>query len=345
MNANHARAVARAWVSSEAVRLPGYRGALWHGSILTMPDDAELAPSSDLDIVVVVDDPAAQPPLGKIVREGVLLDVSFVGRDEIRDIDALLANHSLAPTFRSPALLDDPSGALAAITDRVRSAFATRASVERRVASATARLERNLGSLSPDRTFPDNVMAWLFGTGITTHVLLVAGLRNPTVRKRYLATRDLLDDVGMTEVYPELLELLGCRDWTAAEATRHLDALSEAFDVAGEVIRTPVFFANDLSQVARPIAIGGSRELIDAGDHREAVFWIVATWCRCMIVFHNDAPELRERFEPGFRATVAALGIETFDDLQRRGDEVLAYLPRLKAVATSIMDRTPGIVD
>lgn len=343
MNANHARAVARAWVSSEAVRLPGYRGALWHGSILTMPDDAELAPSSDLDIVVVVDDPAAQPPLGKIVREGVLLDVSFVGRDEIRDIDALLANHSLAPTFRSPELLDDPSGALAAITDRVRSAFATRASVERRVASATARLERNLGSLSPDRTFPDNVMAWLFGTGITTHVLLVAGLRNPTVRKRYLAAGELLDDVGMPEVYPWLLDLLGCRHWTPAMTAGHLDALEDAFDAAGEAIQTPVFFANDLGAASRPVAIGGSRELIEAGDHREAVFWIVATWARCMTVFHNDAPALASRFDPGFRAVVADLGIADLDDLRQRADEVIDSLPRLKRVASAIMDATPEI--
>ena len=79
MKASQARAVAREWVEIEAGRLPGFRGALWHGSILSLPDDAELPPSSDIDIVVVVDDPAGQPSLGKIVRGDVLLDVSFVG--------------------------------------------------------------------------------------------------------------------------------------------------------------------------------------------------------------------------------------------------------------------------
>src|SRR5690606_41025743 len=106
---------------------------------------------------------------------------------------------------------------------------------------------------------------------------------------------------------------------------------------------TPVFFANDLSPTARPIAIGGSRELIEAGDHREAVFWIVATWCRCMIVFHNDAPALAAQFEPGFRATVADLGVADLDDLRRRAGEVIAGLPRLKLVAAAIMDATPEI--
>jgi hypothetical protein len=343
MRADRARAVARCWVDSEAGQLPGYRGALWHGSILTMPDAAELSPSSDLDIVVVVDDPAALPPAGKVIRDGVLLDVSYVGWDAVRDSERLLANHSLAPTFRSPELLADPTGALATIATRVRSGFATRASVQRRCDSAVNRLERNLASLSPERPFHDNVTAWLFGTGITTHVLLVAGMRNPTVRKRYLAVRELLDDVAMPDVYPWLLDQLGCRDWTPAMTTGHLDMLADAFDAAGEAIRTPVFFANDLGAAARQVAIGGSRELIEAGDHREAVFWIVATWARCMTVFHNDAPALARRFEPGFAATLGDLGIADLDDLHRRADEVVAGLPRLMTVAGAIMDRASGI--
>jgi hypothetical protein len=343
MLAEQARTIGRDWVASEAARLPGFRGALWHGSILTMPGDEELPASSDIDIVLVVDDPAAQPALGKIVRDGVLLDVSFVGREETRDPEALLADHSLAPTFRAPELLADPDGGLAEITGRVGRDFARRGWVERRCASAVARIERNMVSLDPVRPFPANVMAWLFGTGVTTHVLLVAGLRNPTVRKRYLAVRELLDEVGMPEVYGELLDLLGCRDWTPAMATRHLDALAGAFDAAGEAIRTPVPFANDLSPAARAIAIDGSRELIEAGHHRAAVFWIVATWTRCMTVFHTDAPALENRFGPGFRATVADLGIASDADLRRRADEVIARLPRLTAIAGAIMDATPEI--
>jgi hypothetical protein len=343
MRAEQARSIARTWVAEQAGRLPGYRGALWHGSILTLSEDAHLPPSSDIDIVIVVDDPAAQPTLGKIVEGGVLLDVSFVGWDEVRDPATLLANHSLAPTFRSPEVLADPTGDLAAITARVDAEFVARASVELRCASAMSRIERNLASISEARPFHENVMAWLFGTGITTHVLLVAGLRNPTVRKRYLAVREMLDEVGMPEVYPELLELLGCAGWTRVTAERHLDALEVAFDAAGDVIRTPVFFANDLSPASRPIAIGGSRELIEAGDHREAVFWIVATWARCMTVFENDAPELKARFEPGFRAAVADLGIDGYDDLIRRAGDVLAYLPRLKTVAEAVMDTTSEI--
>ena len=70
---------------------------------------------------------------------------------------------------------------------------------------------------------------------------------------------------------------------------------------------------------------------------------IVATWARCMTVFHNDAQALGAGFDPGFRATVADLGITDLDDLRRRAGEVIAGLPRLKRVAAAIMDATPEI--
>jgi hypothetical protein len=62
------------------------------------------------------------------------------------------------------------------------------------------------------------VTAWLFATGVTTHVLLVAGLKNPTVRQRYVATRELLADYGRVDFYETLLELLGCAQMSRARA-------------------------------------------------------------------------------------------------------------------------------
>src|SRR5699024_4917731 len=102
-------------------------------------------------IVIVVDDPAAQPELGKIVRAGVLLDVSFIAWDDVRDPSRLLADHTLAPTFRAPDILADPTGALDRIQREVAAGFARREWVERRCTSAIERLLRNLGSLDAER--------------------------------------------------------------------------------------------------------------------------------------------------------------------------------------------------
>lgn len=331
------------WVEDDATRIPAFRGALWHGSILTLPDDAELAASSDIDIVLVIDDPGGAPKLGKIDRDGVLLDVSFIAWEEIRSPEVVLADHSLAPTLRNPQILADPTGSVAQVQRQVGARFADRQWVERRCEAARGRIILYLGSLAPSRPFPENVTSWLFGTGVTTHVLLVASLRNPTVRKRYLAVRDLLAQHDRLDIYEWLLSLLGCRDMTPDQASTHLDALGAAYDAAAEAMRSPFPFAGDIGPRTRPIAIGGSRELIDAGDHREAVFWIAATWARVMTVFHHDAPELTARYDPAFRAMLADLGVVSFDDLQRRAAEVVNSLPRLMSVAAAIMDATPEI--
>jgi hypothetical protein len=131
-----------------------------------------------------------------------------------------------------------------------------------------------------------------------------------------------------------------------AQVEQHLAALTDAFDAAKAVIRTPFPFASDISDQARPIAIGGSRELVERGDHREAIFWIVATYSRCQKVLYHDAPvELQQRFRPGYRQLLGDLGITSPAGLQHRGAQVRGYLPRLWAVTEAILAASPGIED
>jgi hypothetical protein len=170
--------------------------------------------------------------------------------------------------------------------------------------------------------YPQQVMSWLFGAGVTTHVLLVAALANPTVRLRYLAVRQHVS----AEVYQELLAVLGCAGMTAQRVRHHLDAMTRAFDAAARVGQTPFFFSGDISPAARHIAVDGSAALIDAGDHREAVFWIVATFARCLTILAADAPALYEEHVGGLREVVDELGGL---DTQR----VLDFLPRLRDLA------------
>jgi hypothetical protein len=129
-----------------------------------------------------------------------------------------------------------------------------------------------------------------------------------------------------------------------ARAEEHLVALAAAFDAAKAVISTPFFFAADISDQARPVAIDGSRELIARGDHREAIFWMAATYSRCAKVLHQDAPpEMREAYTPGYRRLLADLGIVSFADLQRRGEGVKEALPQVWGVAETIMAANPAI--
>ncbi len=126
----------------------------------------------------------------------------------------------------------------------------------------------------------------------------------------------------------------------------HLAALTDVFDVAKTMVKTPFFFASDISDIARPIAIDGSLKLIERGYHREAIFWIVATYSRCQKVLYHDAPmEIRDRFNPCYQRLLGDLGISSFSDLQQRNEQVKALLPRVWEEAEAIMAANPEIED
>ena len=78
--------------------------------------------------------------------------------------------------------------------------------------------------------------------------------------------------------------------------------------------------------------------LIERGHHRDAVFWMAATYSRCQWVLHHDAPtDVQEGYDPGYRHLLADLGITSYADMLRRGEQVREFLPRLWDVAEGIM--------
>jgi hypothetical protein len=335
ITAGAARKIASGWVAVEGSRTPGYVGAFLHGSINWLPDDADLPATSDLDVMLVLaaDDPAQKP--GKFRYKGVLLEVSWLPLSEVASADQVLGNAHLAGSFHRASVLADPTGHLTTLQRDVARHYADEVWVLRRCADVEAKMRRPFPP--PDAPFPDQVNAWLFPTGLTTHLLLVAGLRNPTVRRRYEAVRDLLAEHGRLDVYAGLLEDLGVAGMTSQRAATHLDTLEAAFRDAAQAIRSPFFFAADLSEAGYPVAIGGSRELIARGDHREAMFWLAATAVRCQQVFIQDAPHLLPRHAPGFLALLADLGVRDRNELMARKAAMLAELPERWGVAREII--------
>jgi hypothetical protein len=129
----------------------------------------------------------------------------------------------------------------------------------------------------------------------------------------------------------------------AEEVQHHLRSLASAFDAAKTAIKSPFFFATDISDQARHLAMAGSQELIAQGNHREAVFWIGATYCRCMSIFNKDAPELYVRYYPGFQHLFSDLGVTSTADLQRKSKQIKAFLPAIGDVAQAILAANPQI--
>lgn len=336
-----ARATARAWVAEHAAHDTGFQGAFFTGSAAALPEDHELPASSDVDIAVVVAAPTPPAKLGKFAHGGVLLEVTYRAWAEIASVATVAGSYTLAPSFRNDQLIADPTGHLTRLREAIAPRFHQLAAIRLRAEDAIRELDSRLSASDPTAAWHDQVTAWMFPASIPTHVVLVAGLRNPTVRLRYLAARTVLRDHDQDALYLTLLRLLGCADCDPGTVQRHLDQLAVTFDQAAAVSRSRFPFSSDITGAARPIAIAGSQELVDGGDHREAVFWIVATFARCQQILAADAPAtLQHDAELRFRAAVTdLLGVRDTADLLARSRAVRGLLPALRASAAAIAGR------
>ncbi len=329
----------------EASRTPGFDGAFLHGSLNWLAADALLPATSDVDVMVVTASSPPQDRLGKFIYRDVLLEASHLPRERLQSPAQVLSDYHLAGSFRAPDIIADPTGHLTRLGAVVSRGFARREWVRRRCADVRDKAQRDLRSVSRDRLPPDQALAWLFGAGKAAHVLLVAGLQNPTVRRRYVAVRELLRDTGHPDFYERLLAMVGCAGINREQAEQHLAALTDVFDATSTLIKSPLPFAADLSAAARPIAIDGSRDLIAAGDHREAMFWIAVTFSRCMVALHHDAPAQQDRFTPAYQRLLADLGVATPDALQARVCRAEGLLPQVWDVAEAILTANPAVED
>jgi hypothetical protein len=346
MNVKQAREVARQWVIEKVSGIPGFCGAYTAGSMNWVRDDADLATTSDFDIIVVVADPNRAGKRGKFVYRDTLLEVSYLSNDQLCSSDLVLGDYHLAPSLRTTSIILDPSGHLTELLAIVCCDYAKRQWVLQRCANARNKILGYLRSINEESTHHDQVIACLFAAGITTHVLLVAGLRNPTVRARYMAARELLAEYGHLEFHDALLGLLGCARISRERVDEHLTALTHIFDAAKEAIKTPFPFASDISHIARPMAIDGSLELIERGYHREAMFWIAVTHSRCHKVLSRDAPEkMKQSFRHNYRDLASDLGMLSFVEIRQRCTQIERVLPRVWEVAEAIMSANRGIED
>ena len=321
-----------------------FRGAYFIGSTVGLPEDSELATGSDIDVALVTSEAAPPPKPGKLLHMGALLEISVRPWHQLSSIDEVMRSYHLAAGLRVDTIIADPVGDLRILQQNVARHFTEEVWVRRRCQDARESVENWLRRIDRSGPWHDQVTAWLFGTGVTTHVLLVAALRNPTIRLRYLAVREVLEEYGRSALCRDLLQLLGCAELAADRVDNHLAALAHTFDAAAAAAKSQFFFSSDITPAARSIAIDGMRDMIRAGNHREAVFWIVATFARCHKILAVDAPQSAQReFAPAFDDVLADLRIFSSDDLIRRADSVVQFLPELWKNAEGIIAANPDI--
>lgn len=346
MKVKQVKDIVHQWVIEKASHLPGFAGAFIAGSTNWMPDDAPLPATSDVDVKIVLSDPNLPISYQKQAYQGLMLDISYMSSDQIQSPDMILGNYYLAYHFTTPNIISDPSGQLTKIQEVVSRDFAQRKWVYQRCDHARNQVLNSLAWLQDSQPFHDQVFSWIYPTSTLNHVLLVAGLQNPTVNRMFAATRDLLTTYHLLPFHETLLTLLGSVDLERAQVQNHLAATVEVLNVAKEMIKTPFFGSSNISDDGRSVAIESNRSLIERGCHREAVFGIIITHTRCQKALYNDAPAtLQEQFKPAYHQLMSDLGIPSLAALQERHARVKDYLPRVWKVAETILAAHPDIKD
>jgi hypothetical protein len=269
-----------------------------------------------------------------------------VRNDQLQSPEQVLGDYHLAPSFRTAKIMFDPLGHLSPLLAAVSRDYNKRRWVRRRTIDARDKILIHLRSIDEAAALPDQVIACLFAAGVTTHVLLAAGLRNPTIRARHVAVRELLADFGYLEFHERLLGLLGSATISRERVSRHLATLTEIFDVAKRAVSTPFSFVTDISDSARPIAIDGGFDLIRHGYHREAMFWVGVTHSRCQKVLSSDAPgDLTRSFKDSYQELAGDLGVPAFAEIKRRCAEIERMVPGVCELAERIMAANDEIGD
>lgn len=339
MLAHHARYIATDWLSANAAGMPGFAGAFLSGSVAWMQPDAPVRRGSDIDIFVVIEGSDLPSRSGKLCWKGAVLEINYLNLETISNVKAVLADYHLASAFRCDGLLADPTGKITVLRHEIGREFAKACWVRQRCSQARDRArERVLGFRGAD-ALHDRVTTLFFGAGLCPHMILVADLANPTIRRRYIASGSVLKRYHRLDLHEQLLSTLGSLNWSRQMAQNHLADVAAGFDLACSVLRSPYKFASDMSLAARPVAIDGSLEMIQSGFHREAAFWLIAIMSRSRAVIAMDgSADQITCIDKVYWRLLHALGIENEQVMDMRADQAFADITACWDLCCELID-------
>ncbi len=300
--------IVRQWVEREASLLPGFAGAYLWGGITALPQDAPFPLYRDVDVALVMSEGARDENL-EVLYRGVMLEVNLQALDEHRDPEAVLADPSRGPNMATTQILADPTGRLVPLQQAVAADYHRRHWVRARCEAEKRSVEKHLAALRQAATPAERLDAvWLLLNDLSG-LLAVAQLKRPTTRRTLTLLADLLREQGRSDLHEEALALFGSDRMSREAVQASLDQSAIVFDRSVEVYQTPTPYGFTIRPHLRPYLTGATQEMIDEGNHREAMFWLVALASESYLVLQIDAlDEEKPLFAAQQRALYETLG-------------------------------------
>ncbi|NJN84860.1 MAG: hypothetical protein HC802_22950 [Caldilineaceae bacterium] len=118
-----------------------------------------------------------------------------------------------------------------------------------------------------------------------------------------------------------------------------------AFDLALEVKQNPSPLDFKLHRHLRPYFVEASQEMIDEGNHREAMFWIMGAYAIAHNAISIDAPpEEQAIHQARWSAILDEMGLDTPESSEVRQRQAQEFSGRISALADTIVASNPDIV-
>ncbi len=300
MKVGEAREIGREWVREHLHEMPELWGVMFNGSTVWMPEDAELGPYSDVDIAhIQKNDSDKGMRVRKIPYQGVVLETGTCSGSFLETPEAALTDFLVSISLLGPSIIYDPLGKLAEVQKVVVESYAKPEWAWRRCQKlATEIRTTHIPWLTSPEHPEDRVIALAWVVAEPQFIPLIACVKPLTTRKIGVLFTEMMSTLGRQDLGELRFELLGSARMSKSEVEALLSEATPAYDRAVAVWRTPTLCDNDLWSVARTHVIGGARDMIDRGYHREAIFWISYLYWLAHSALRTDA---REEYEAVYR--------------------------------------------
>lgn len=355
MNVLEAKAVAREWVTENAVEWPGMRAAHLVGGITAMDDNAPFPATKDIDLHLIFASDSAMVqqhgPMPNILEaqvSGLAIEAGLKPVSEYQSPATILGNPELAFHFTVDSSLYDPDGWLSGLSREVIPHYADRQWVDARMRHEMTGQERafSLRALARDMLGPSGELSMLgYSSTFLAGAFSVAALRAPKIGGRVFVTiRDYLDELDRLDLHERLLANFGLAGMSPSQAQGLLEETGQFFDLALLRKVQPHPFDHKLHAHLRPYLVDSCQRMIDEGFHREAAAW--------MIPFHLAATDIlsidgssREREWAAQRQArfLEERGFGSPDVRDTRFTEMMLLSQEIFSLCWTLIERNPAI--
>lgn len=339
---------AKAWAEEQGRGIPGFHGAFVAGSLARMPGDTELERWRDVDVVMLTREPKAVLAVRlEPEHEGFILESSCLGAEPFLSAETILSTPEHVDNIAAGRILVDPTGELHRLHERVSAEHTRRHWVKARLEFERKLLMERLDqAASKAGNHGERLVHFHMAMVSLTALIPVAHNQPLTLRRRFVQMGELLEQQGRAELHEEALRLIGCAHLTREAVEQYVADFSQAFDRAVQVKRITVPYDYKFRAHLRPYYVEGTLDMVRAGRHREATFWLFGFYYLASLVLMSDAPaEEKLLYKQRCDRFFQDLDLTPSADWAGKLERARALAGRFIEAAEEAIQRNPALVD